>query len=176
MGRRAIRVECEGAKTIPLQELKELQGELKSLSAENYGKLKKQILDLGFSEPVSVWQNEGVNYLLNGTQRTRTLRTMAVEGYEIPAIPVSIVSAKSLKEAKKKILSLTSQYGVIEGQGLYEFMDESQLVMEDIEDFRFAEVDIGKFQAEYFGEPEPDPEPEDSAKAEKQCPHCGLNI
>lgn len=50
-----IKVTCSGAKTAKYTDIKPLQGSLKKLTNQNYEKLKKEIIELGFSEPISVW-------------------------------------------------------------------------------------------------------------------------
>jgi DNA modification methylase len=149
-----IEIKCKGAENIPCSELVPLQGNLKELSEENYQKLRREILDLGFSEPISVWKNDGKNFLLNGHQRQRVIKRMIdMEGFECPPLPVSVVEATTLKEAQKKILSLTSQYGAMTPQGLYEFSIEAGLSFDEInESFRFPEIDMDEWKLEFFGE------------------------
>lgn len=149
-----VRISCTGADLSEIDDLTEFQGNLKALSKENYHKLRKEIETIGFSEPVSVWKNGGKLYLLNGHQRVRTLKAMAVDGVGIPKIPVNYVEAKDMKEAKRKVLALTSQYGEIEGEGLYEFMSEAGIEWPDVKDsFRFPEIDFKKWEAEFAPEP-----------------------
>lgn len=147
-----IPIKCKGHTSVALDQLIPIQGNLKDLSVENYIKLRKEILELGFSEPVSVWENDGKFKLLNGTQRFRTLSKMVKEeGFECPEIPVSVVEAKDLREAKKKILALTSQFGEMTKDGLYEFMSESDLSFDEIEkSFRFPEIDFKDFEDEFY--------------------------
>jgi hypothetical protein len=146
-----VEIRCAGARSVALSDLEEFQGNLKDLSKENYEKLKSELLELGFSEPVSVWRYENRWLLLNGHQRVRTLRAMKAEGVDVPAeIPVSVVEASNIKEARKKVLSLTSQYGEITKDGLYEFMNDSDLNMGDLENFRFPEIDLDDFNDEFF--------------------------
>ena len=164
---------------MPLEQLKPFQGELKSLSKDNYAKLKAEILELGFSEPVSVWVSDEGYQILNGHQRVRVLQSLRGEGFEVPEIPISLVEAVSYKEAKKKVLALTSQYGKIEGQGLYEFMGEAGLDLSDLEPLHFADLDIDEFKAEFFeGGPNFQPGTEDEqGKLDQtqilECPECG---
>lgn len=151
-----IKIACTGAATYDIAQLVPMQGGLKDLSEENYGKLKKEILELGFSEPISVWVDpEGQAKLLNGHQRTRTLMKMRDDGFIIPPIPVSLVEAESHQQAMKKILSLTSQYGEITRDGLYKFMTDAQLgITEVMESFRFPEIKFDEFKIEFYnGEP-----------------------
>lgn len=157
-----IEIKCTGARTAPVTDLKPFQGNLKNLSAENYNKLKKEILELGFSEPISVWDKKGELIVLGGHQRLRTLQQMIIDGYECPEIPINIVEAKNKKEAKRKVLALTSQYGEITKDGLYEFISEAEISMKDVEDsFRFPEIDFDDFKADFFEEPS-DPEKDDA--------------
>lgn len=151
--RQKIEIKCTGADLVYIESLSPFQGNLKDLSKTNYEKLKKEILDLGFSEPVSVWKNNNNFFLLNGHQRVRTLAEMKKEGFEIPKIPVNWVEAKDIKEAKKKVLALTSQYGEMTGQGLYEFMNEASINFKEIENsFRFPEINFEQFEAGFIKE------------------------
>lgn len=156
MQKKTIRIECRGSGTLRLDELNHFQGNLKNLSRENYVRGKTTILENGFSEPISVWKDSTDDQwkILNGHQRVRILREMRdVEGYEIPPLPVSEVEAGNEKEAKLKVLSLTSSYGNMTGDGLYEFMHNANLDLEDLAPFNFSDVNLPLFQAEYFGGP-----------------------
>lgn len=150
----SIRITCQGAAYLPYTLLTPFQGELKTLSETNYKKLKKEILELGFSEPISVWPNEGTNYILNGHQRHRTVKQMVeVEGYECDRLPVNYIEAKDIKEAKRKVLALTSNYGKIDGQGLYQFMEEAEIpYLEVVESFDFTEINFDSFGQEFYNE------------------------
>jgi len=131
------------------------------LSETNYNKLKKEILELGFSEPLSVWRQGENNFLLNGHQRVRTIRRMVEDGYECPELPVNWVEAADENEAKRKVLALTSQYGTLESQGLYEFISDSDISVDDIEEsFHFPEIKLEDFRAEYYEDPTPPAEAE----------------
>jgi len=149
-----VQITCRGAQTFPHPDLVPFQGNLKSLSEEDYRKLRHEIIERGFSEPISIWQSEGKNYILNGHQRLRALQQMEQEGWKIPHVPVSLIFASSFKEAKMKLLSLASQYGKVEGQGLYEFMTESEIILDDlVESYRFPEINFDDFKAEFFDDP-----------------------
>lgn len=176
--KKTVEIKCKGADALFIDQLEPFQGNLKELSKPNYEKLKKEILELGFSEPVSVWPHNGKFLLLNGHQRVRTLQSMKTEGFDIPKIPVSFIDAKDVKEAKKKILALTSQYGEITKQGLYEFMNDADLAMPEIEDsFRFPEINFEVFKAEFLeGSIHTGKESEQGQLDEKKkqtCPECG---
>lgn len=139
-----VAIKCQGAATRTLKELEGFQGALKTLSDANAAKLTKEILELGFSEPISIWQQDGHCYILNGHQRVAVLKILRdLNGYRIPPLPVSIIKAKSFDEAKRKVLALTSQYGEMTEEGLIDFMAENDITLEEIEiSFRFPEIDM----------------------------------
>ena len=139
---KTIKIKCTGAGTFPLDRFLDFQGNLKVLSEVNYEKLKTAILTLGFSEPVSLWDNYGERcFLLNGHQRIATLKRMREEGYIIPEIPYSLIEADNDREAKKKLLSLTSQFGQMTQEGLIQFCEINEFNIEDVmKEFNFPDV------------------------------------
>lgn len=158
---KSIKIACQGSSTLKLSDLKVLQGDLKSLADENYKQLRKEILDLGFSSPFHVWKSGDSNYILDGTQRFRTLTKMQADGYKIPFLPIVAVEAKNANEAKRKILALTSQYGKIEKKGLFEFLENSDITPDELDpSFRFPEVDIPAFVNDFYPEDEEKPSSE----------------
>ena len=174
----AIRITCKGHTTVPYTDLVPYQGTLKELSVENYGKLKASILREGFCAPVFAWQNEGKLYTLDGHQRLRTLTKMAQDGYTIPDIPVDYIEADTVQDAKRKILALTSQFGTLTGDGLYEFLSEAELPVTEMENFNFPEIDLAAFRAEFVENEIPARESTDltgdmTKAVEVGCPECG---
>jgi hypothetical protein len=147
-----IEIKCKGAVELPIESLLDFQGDLKVLSDESYAKFKSEILELGFSEPISIWVSpEGKNYILNGHQRRKTLLKLQEEGYEIPLIPVSLIEADNIKQAKKKVLALTSQFGTMTQDGLINFCEMNELNIDDMmKEFRFPEIPMLKFQDNDF--------------------------
>ncbi len=152
-----IKIRCQGAFSLPYTELNPFQGELKSLSKENYEKLRNEIAKTGFAFAPHIWKNPKSNmwYLVDGHQRLRTVREMVEhEDYLCPPLPVVPVEADSYEEAKRRVLQGTSQYGQIENQGLYEFIEDVQLNVEELEAFRFPEINLEEFKEEFYSEPE----------------------
>ena len=170
----ALRIECEGSGVLDVDKLVPFQGSLKTLSKENYLKLKAEMLAEGFSFPVFVWQHEGSNFIIDGHQRCNTLQEMKKEGYKIPPIPVAMVKAATYKQAKKKVLAAASVYGRIDDQGLYEFLNGAGIEIDEIvEKIDLPNFDLEKFIAGYQpenggggGNADPDdvPEPPKVAK------------
>lgn len=150
----AVAVACEGSDVMDIADLREFQGNLKSLSDADYMKLKGEITELGYSFPICVWQHSKQNFILDGHQRRRVLMKMREEGWEVPKLPVVVVHAETYKEAKQKLLAAASQFGRVESQGLYEFMDEAGLSIDELyERVRFPELDMQMFRQEYFEMP-----------------------
>jgi len=150
-----IRIECEGATSLPLSSFSDFQGNLKSLSKQNYQKLRGVILDLGFSAPIFVWKNSGANYILDGHQRLKTVQEMVSnEGFECGELPICWINAKTEKEAKQKLLGYLSQYGKLEEQGLYEYVHESEIDPASLIDgYDLPGIDANDFIESYFNEP-----------------------
>lgn len=144
-----VKIKCRGSSEAKLSDLKIIQGNLKDLSEVNYEKLKGEILDLGFSAPFFCWtmtkgRKRKTFDLLDGTQRLRALIKMQEEGIELPPkFPIIDVDADSYKQAKKKILAISSQYGTITQEGLIEFNKDLGLSFNDIQDsFSFDGLDF----------------------------------
>ena len=165
---RTITIECQGAHVLRLRELEEFQGELKSLSKNNYERLKKSILNNGFSFVFHVWEKntKGViqYFILDGHQRYRTLKAMEKEGFEIPLLPVAWVQAKSYQSAKRKLLSGASQFGEVESDGMRHEQEEAGLTIEEFEaTCNFPEQPWEKYKCEFF---------DYEAEKEILCPFC----
>ncbi len=146
-----VEITCQGATKLPLEAMTELQGELKSLALEDYSRLRSQIIENGFSEPISIWRNGEKSFVLNGHQRLRALARMKLEGWEIPEVPVSIVQAENLEQAKKKLLGLASVYGRVTPEGLAAFLAETDIDPEYLSvNYHFPEIDMAAFTEEFF--------------------------
>lgn len=149
---KTISVECKGLAVAALDDFIELQGELKSLSKDAYESLKKEMINQGFSFPVNIWRDEDGLHILDGHQRTRVLRRMRdEEGYEIPELPYSETFAATKMQAKLKLLAAASQYGKVEEEGLYAFLQGMEMDPADLmTQYRYPDVDMPKFVESYF--------------------------
>jgi len=140
-----VKIKCDTKDMIALDLLIPFQGDLKKLSEENYEKLKQQIVDEGFIAPFLVWENEAQLYLLDGHQRFTTLNRMRDEQiFTLPEFwPIVKVQADSFKQAKKRILALSSQYGTMTMDGLTEFISDSDIDFDVVKDeFFFDAIDF----------------------------------
>ena len=166
--KKTIAINVEASERIPLSKLEPFQGTLKHIGKAQYEKLRKVLIEQGFSFSVHVWKNEGKVHIIDGHQRIFTLKHMQdSEGFKIPDIPVSVVKAGSFREAKLLVLSGASQYGTMDRDGLYAFMHENEIPFDDIvASFDFPEIDFGAFNAEFFD----DTQPAEDDKSEFELP------
>jgi ParB-like chromosome segregation protein Spo0J len=140
MSSKTIKIKCTGAQTLPLDLILEFQGGLKKLSKQNLEKLKSNILKNGFVAPVFVWDDKGDYRILDGHQRIAALISLRQDGYDMPLIPVDTIDASDESEARKILLSITSQYGEFDLDELNEWISELD---DDIaETLRFANDEI----------------------------------
>ncbi len=174
---KVIDIKCEGAATLPLDLIKEFQGEFKALTKENFEKLKHTITTEGFCDPINVWENDGKYFCLDGHQRMSVLKALQADGWMIPALPVNMIKAKDKKEAKKLILTFSSNYGAISEESLSNFMIDSELDL----DFLQTSVVLPEVSLDYFSHENSDIENtskelsvDDFTDFEHKCPKCGF--
>lgn len=168
---KTIKINCDVHTVMPVENMIPFQGDLKDLMEIDYQKLRKSIIKKGFIAPFFLWNNkeDGNWYLLDGHQRKRTLEKMQDEGFTLPEMPYVEVKAESYKVAKDIILSLSSAYGTMTPQGLYEFMSTADLDFNSLNQFRLPEINMDKF-AEEFGDL-PSPNEGDKKDSEKTGQH-----
>lgn len=155
---KVIKISCDVKLFQPFENLNEFQGTLKSRADKN--KLKKQILDQGFSAPIFVWKKDGKYFILDGHGRKEVCAELRAEGYTVPDLPCVEIFAKSKKEAKLKLLGYVSAFGKVEGKGLYEFIMEAELSVEELEEFAIPEINMEEFKKEFFSDVAEVPFPE----------------
>lgn len=151
---KTININCESNKFLQLDDMNDFQGELKDLMEMDYKRLRKDIITNGFIDPFNVWFNEQDEkwYILDGHQRHRTLTKMRdEEKFEIPELPVTVVKADNYKKAKSIVLSLSSNFGTMTHQGLYQFISTADLDFNSLDNYRLPEIKMDKF-AEEFGD------------------------
>ena len=146
-----IKVTVDTGKTLPMNYLEVLQGNLKDLSDENYKKLRASIIKHGFSFPIFVWENpeDAKIYIVDGHQRFVTLSKMKEDGYSVPQLPVVFIEATNLNHAKEKLAAAASQYGKFTEEGVASFFADMDFDIGAIEipflDFsKVIELDEGK--------------------------------
>jgi DNA modification methylase len=141
---------------VPLDQIEEFQGNLKSLGKTEYAKLKQSITEKGFVVPCFAWRNGSGRWkLLDGHQRVRVIRN---EGWEIDGgIPIVEIAAEDERDAKEKLLAIVSRYGRVEGQGLYEFLDGTGIDLEQWAVPDLPDLDLDAWLDEFMRDPEVPP-------------------
>lgn len=122
--KKTVRIACHAHAVVPLHVLSHLQGDMKILPQENSDKLAELIRTQGFSAPFNVWRDPhgGKYWVLDGHQRLKTLRRMENDGYYIPPLPINLVDAADIQEAKEKLLAMASQFGSFTKGGTEDFL------------------------------------------------------
>jgi hypothetical protein len=129
-----IKITCDVKDFARIEDLIPIQCDLKIFTNDAYQKLRKEIIDLGFSFPFFVWEDGGVLKLLDGTHRKETVLRMREEGIEFPELlPIVKILADDYSQAKRKLLAVTSSYAKITEGGLKNFVF-------DIEGFSLTEM------------------------------------
>jgi ParB-like chromosome segregation protein Spo0J len=170
-----VQIRCKAAVNLDLVNLTPLQGDLKELSESNFNKLKQSILRHGITFPFFIWQSDGKNYILDGTQRDRVLKSMADDGYHVPALPCALIEAKDRREAAEKILLISSQYGKMTEESLDQFLAENDLSFLELAD----ELELPSIDDAYFRDPSEfaaagvDEQGRLDQKVPVECPQCG---
>ncbi len=139
-----IKITCQAATVLQPDELEDFQGGLKTISETDLRRLKNQIRRHGISAPIFVWQHKGKNYVLDGHQRLKALRGLALEGYQFDGIPAATISAATVTEAREKLLAFSSTYGQIDVSELDAFVKG----LGELEDLRLvagSEIDLDIF-------------------------------
>lgn len=161
---KTVKINCKGSGLCELSKLKIIQGELKTLSPENEGKLRKRIEQYGFDAPFFVWRNK----ILDGTQRKIVLDKMVEDGWTLPGgkVPICQIKAKNLNDAKQRLLGYVSQYGKLDSNGLDVFL--KGIEVPDLGTIDLPDFDFEKFDAEFLNPHEdltdPDAVPDPSKK------------
>lgn len=174
---KTIEIKCKAADLLPIDAILEFQGNLKKISKDNLRKLKTRIIEDGFIVPFFIWEDAGDYKVLDGHQRLAALIALRQEGYDIPLLPVAYIEAKDEAEARRRLLSITSQYGEFEQSVLDEWI--STLDKDIAETLRLVdgEIDIQTKLKDF--------EPvgiEDQGKIDEieeklvVCPSCGLEF
>jgi hypothetical protein len=129
---KTVRVTCRGADSLPLDVIKEFQGNLKTRTKKDIEKIIKSILKHGFTFPFFVWEHEGCYYTIDGHGRIAALAELRRLGYNLPLLPVDYIEAANEAEAKEKLLQQNSHYGKITREGLVEFIGDLEINMDEL--------------------------------------------
>lgn len=177
---------------LPLDELNELQGDLKEMSLEDYEKFRALVIRDGVNFAMHVWkelqtvrskseakriacqtrgQDDGNKvfkwWIIDGTGRKRMFTKMRdMDGFTIPPLPCVEIYATSLEEAKLQILSASSAFHKMTHQGLYEFSQGINLPPAKLKEYSLPHVRLPKYMQEFHEEPEVDDEQKEKVEFE----------
>jgi hypothetical protein len=138
--------------TLPIDRIVEFQGTLKKLSKKNLEKLKKRILEDGFNVPFFVWDNAGEYQCLDGHQRLKALLSLREEGYDMPLLPVAIIEASDIADARKKLLAISSQYGEFDAAELDDWLSDMDASVAETLRLVDTEMALDMGEDENYGE------------------------
>ena len=144
-----INVTCKGSRSVSHKKLQAFQGNLVELKPDNFEKLKRLIIKKGFRFPVYVWNNK----IIDGHQRLFVLNHLIEnEGYSFPhKVPVCDIEAENEAEAKQLILIARSEFGDTTEQGLFEFLETSEIDFDDIKlDLELPGIDVEQFEDNFY--------------------------
>ncbi len=166
-----VKIKCKGSRNELLTKLRVIQGGLKDLSKANAAKLRKRIETKGFDAPFFVWRNN----ILDGTQRKKVLEEMIADGWTLPGgkVPVCEISARTLTEAKDRLLGYVSQYGKVTMEGLDGFRLNIPDAVIDLDTIDIPDFNLEKFRLKYLADPEQEkkedvvPDPPKKAKTKQ---------
>ena len=138
-----IEIKCEGADLLSIDEIKDFQGGLKKRSDKNLLRLITNMFMNNFIAPFFTWGVDGDNVkkLLDGHSRLIGLTAIRDAGVPIPdKFPVDYIHARDEAEARRFLLSITSQYG----QFIQETLDSwtSELEAEIAETLRIVDTEV----------------------------------
>lgn len=127
-----MRITCETKDHLQLNELTEFQGGLKTRDDDDVAKIRRSIDKYGFATPLFVWKHDGINHVLDGHGRIKTLKAMQAAGEEIPAPPIVYVDCKNTESAKNLLLRINSTYGEMTAKSIKTFLSGIQININDI--------------------------------------------
>ena len=127
--------------TTSYKNLKDLQGNLKTISKDNLEKLKQSILKYGIFIPKFVWIENNKNYWIEDRHQTiKALAALEKENYIIPDIPYVKVECESKKDAAEKLLQINSRYGIINPETT--FFEDFDIDLDFINNIEIPELNI----------------------------------
>jgi DNA modification methylase len=134
-----IHISCQVSEFLPVEKIKEFQGNFKKRTKKEIEQIIVSILKFGFSFPFFIWKDGDNYWCLDGHGRILALLEMSKKHYfldkegklcsdnapvpSFPGLPVVYIEAADEGEAKQKMLRLNSQYGVIDIEGFRAFIE-----------------------------------------------------
>ena len=145
-----IRIKCKGSKTMDYRELQEFQGSLKTMTKMNATKLKNEILDLGWTSPIFVWNKK----IMDGHGRLFVLKQMEQDGISIPELPVVEIFADDEHEAGRMLLGINSKFQQITPDGLLDFMAKYDIKVPELDNIELPDINLDVIADALLGDKE----------------------
>lgn len=141
-----IQIKCEGKEYHDIDELKPLQGKLKSIDEKKFNDLKQSLINDGLPLGFHIWKDDKSNiFIIDGHHRQLALKALRNENYFINKIPCTPVIAKTKKEAAKAILISNSHYAKMNQNSLSDFMVDFELNLEEIGNLDLGDIGLDLF-------------------------------
>lgn len=171
-----IIITCDLRDSLKLSEFADLQPKsFKEMSKDSYQKFRLGMQKAGFHEPIKVWVDNGINYIVDGHHRIKILNEFLKEGYEIPLIPVYYVECKNRKDAIRMLLASNSHYAVMTPEGLHELLEVEEIELDVFEtiELKGNDIKLDKFQQEFYLDAEiNEKELDENIETKHECPQC----
>lgn len=169
---KVIEIKCGGETYLDFYDLNQLQGKLKTISKEDFDKLKKSLIKSGITIGFHAWRDStGKAWTIDGTHRVLALHALKKDGYLVPKIPVNFVKAKTKKEAALAILVANSKYAHMSEESISDFAIDFEL---EIEDFQFLDLPEVQKNSIDMDQQRESTNQKEKEKTEHICPSCGL--
>ena len=130
-----INIKCKGSTEVNIDDLQDVQGEVKFLPSENLQKLLTSLEKNGFCEPFVIWREnqESKPVVIAGNQRLKAIKKARELGWLLPlGFPAVEVEAENLQQAKKILLSLASTFGRVDKHHLEHFITDNELNLDEM--------------------------------------------
>ena len=171
MAGKVIRVTCDVADTLPLDQIIEFQGEFKKRDQYDIENIKKAIKKHGITYPFFIWEHEGAMNCLDGHGRKLALLQLRDEGWTIPPIPIVYILARNRAEAVEKFLLLNSRFGTMTEESVTGFIGDMPVELSEIQIPGTENIEFGGMPKNlndiFAGGDGP------REKKIKKCPYCG---
>lgn len=147
-----IIVACDAPLKLAPEVLLPSQDSLKTMSHEDSEKLSRSIEKHGIDFSLTVWKDKkGQYHLVDGHGRIALIQHKIQSGeWCVPEVPCVNTHAKTLQDAKMKILRSSSTYHKITNQGLYEFaIGDLGLNIDSLTEFSLPDFSFPDFKMEF---------------------------
>jgi hypothetical protein len=99
--------------------------ELKKLNKILLEKLKKSYLNNGKINPFTVWENNGIKYIIDGHSTKEVFELLESEGIEVEErFTCNYIELKNKSEAKKAVMIFNSKYKDMDGDFALDWLKE----------------------------------------------------